>query len=106
MRKIFSIKPVMHLVAAGMLAIVSFTAAAQSAPTAGICERDLSPFQKQLYDHFRAGPDALRDFIFNVRGVRLLDIYEVDAWARKVSADACPERGENVAATGATEVKP
>lgn len=99
-------RSVLRYVATVAFSIFSYAVMAQSAPDADACGHVLSGFQKRLYSHYLAGPDSLRDFVFNVRGVRLLDIYEADAWARSIEAQACPAGDRMGSATRAPDAIP
>lgn len=99
MSQYFTVKAGLRYFATVAISIFSYAVMAQSVPSTDACGHALSAFQQRLYSHFLAGPDSLRDFVFNVRGVQLLDIREVDAWARNISEQACPA-GEHVAAQG------
>ena len=83
-------RSVLRYVATVAFSIFSYAVMAQSAPTADACGHALSAFQKHLYSHYLAGPDSLREFVFSVRGVHMLDIHEADAWARSIEAQTCP----------------
>lgn len=102
----FIVKAGLRYLATLAISIFSYAVMAQPAPSADACGHALSTFQKHLYAHFLAGPDSLREFVFNVRGVQLLDIYQVDAWARNIAEQTCPA-GERVAAeTGNADAAP
>ncbi len=92
MNQIHNVRPVLRFVAAIALSTLSYAAMAQAAPSVDTCSQTLSSFQKRLYAHFMAGPDSLRSFVFRLRAVRQLDVRDVDAWARRVAAQGCPER--------------
>ena len=92
MNRFFSVKAAARFVATTAFTVFSYAAMAQSAPSAETCGQAMSAFQQRLYAHFLAGPATLRNYVFSVRGVHLLDIYQVDAWARGVSARTCPEK--------------
>ena len=104
MNQFFSVKTIARFVATTAFSVFSYAAMAQSAPSAEACGQAMSTFQKRLYAHFLAGPATLRNFIFNERGVHLLDIYEVDAWARRVSA--CPEKDATASTDNDNQVAP
>ena len=106
MNQFFSAKTIARFVATTAFSVFSYAAMAQSAPSAEACGQAMSAFQKRLYAHFLAGPATLRNFIFNERGVHLLDIHEVDAWARGVSAQACPEKDAAASADNDNRLAP
>lgn len=97
MSQFLSVKFILRIVATTAFSIFSYAAMAHSAPSIDSCSQALSSFQKRLYAHFLAGPESLRNYIFRVRGVHLLDIHEVDEWARNVSAQTCPARDASAA---------
>ena len=106
MNQFFSAKTIARFVATTAFSVFSYAAMAQSAPSIETCGQAMSSFQKRLYAHFLAGPASLRNFIFNERGVHLLDIHEVDAWARGVSARACPEKDATASTDDGNQVAP
>ncbi|MCK9686712.1 hypothetical protein [Scleromatobacter humisilvae] len=108
MSQSFSIRPLLRYFAVVAFSILSYAAMAQAAPTSDACGHALSSFQQRLYGHFLAGPASLREFVFNERGVHLLDIREVDAWARNIQAQVCPvgEPVVSAADTGAVRLSP
>ena len=94
-------RSVLRYVATVAFSIFSYAVMAQSAPTTDACGHVLSAFQKHLYTRYLAGPDSLREFVFSVRGVHLMDVHEADAWARSVDAQVCPA-GDRMASTDDT----
>ena len=92
MNRFLSVKAAARFAATTAFTVFSYAAMAQTAPSAEACGQAMSAFQQRLYAHFLAGPATLRNYVFSVRGVHLLDIYQVDAWARGVSAQTCPEK--------------
>jgi len=99
MTPFFTTRSVLRYAATVAFSIFSYAVMAQSAPTTDACGHVLSGFQRHLYTHYLAGPASLRQFVFNVRGVRLMDVGEADAWARGVDAQTCPADDRLAAST-------
>ena len=99
-------RSVLRYAATVAFSIFSYAVMAQSAPTTDACGHVLSAFQKHLYNRYLAGPDSLREFVFSVRGVHLMDVYEADAWARGIDAQVCPAADRTASMAGTADAAP
>ena len=106
MSQFLNTRSVLRYVATVAFSIFSYAVMAQSAPAADACGHALSAFQKNLYNHYLAGPDSLREFVFIGRGVHLLDVHEADAWARSIEAQTCPTGDRMASATRTPDATP
>ncbi len=106
MRQYFTTRSLMRSAAAIGFSIFSYAAMAQSIPSTDACGHALSGFQKRLYARFLAGPDTLRNYVFAVRSIHLLDIREVDEWGRDIRGQVCREAAPVVGAADESTATP
>lgn len=85
----FNVKPILRFIGMTAFSIFSYAAVAQPTLPMGTCGQALSSLQQRLYAHYLAGPASLRDFVFARRNIYLLDVREVDAWARQIESRGC-----------------
>ncbi len=102
----FSVRTTLRFFATTAFSIFSYAALAQPTLSMDACGQSLSSLQKRLYAHYLAGPDSLRDFVFSRRGIYLLRVQEVDAWARQVDAQGCAPGQASAASEPETGLAP